>query len=96
MKKQSELKTLASAWVRSLNKVVLNWELIQGCSSDEFDSLTHKLIGHLTKGGEKEKIRNILESELVMRYGLSPTEVELEQFTIAVVEWWSREKMTMV
>jgi hypothetical protein len=92
MKDDSELKGLVSSWERELNKIILNWDLIPGSSKDEFDSLTHKLISHLTKGVKKDKIRDILESELITRYGLSPTEIELEQFAIEINDWWNQNK----
>ena len=63
--------------MRILNKIILAWNLIPGSPNDEFDLLTHKLIGHLTKGAKAEKIYELLEGELIYRYGLSPTAGEL-------------------
>jgi hypothetical protein len=92
MKDNSELKDLANSWERDLNKIISKWDLIPGLPGDEFDSLTHKLISHLTRGTTKEKIFGILESELITRYGLSPTEVELETFAIEITDWWNYKK----
>jgi hypothetical protein len=92
MKDNSELKRLVNSWERALNKIIVNWELIPGSPLDEFDSLTHKLISHLTKGAKKEKIYEILESELITNYGLSPAEIELEEFAIEINDWWEQSK----
>lgn len=92
MKDNSKLKDLVSSWERDLNKIIVKWNLIPGAPKDEFDSLTHKLISHLTKEAEKEKIYDILESELIVRYGLSPTDIELEQFTMEVTDWWDSKR----
>ncbi len=92
MKDNSELKGLVNSWEKDLNKIILNRDLIPGSPKDEFDSLTHKLISHLTKGAKKEKIHDILESELISRYGLSPTEIDLEQFAIEITDWWNYNK----
>jgi hypothetical protein len=92
MRDNSKLKDLVKSWERDLNKIIVNWDLIPGSSKDEFDSLAHKLIGHLTRGTDKEKIYNILESELIVRYGLSPTETELTQFTNEISDWWDYKK----
>jgi hypothetical protein len=89
MKDSSELKDLVNSWEVDLNKIILNWDLIPGSPKDEFDSLTKKLIGHLTRGAKKEKIYDVLNSELVVHYGLSPNEIELEQFTTEITNWWN-------
>lgn len=89
MKDNSELKNLIKSWERDLNKVIVKWDLIPGSPKDEFDALTHKLISHLTKGADQAKIYAILESELIVRYGLSPTESELAQFAVEITEWWN-------
>jgi hypothetical protein len=89
MKDNSEIKGIVNSWERDLNKIILKWDLIPGSPNEEFTSLTHKLIGHLTRGAHDEKIYDILKSELVVRYGLSPTEIELEQFTNEIIELWS-------
>ena len=92
MRDNSKLKDLVKSWERDLNKIIVNWDLIPGSPKDEFDSLTDKVIGHLTKGTDKEKIYDILESELIIRYGLSPSEIELEQFTTEIIDWWDHKK----
>ena len=92
MKDNSELKDLVRSWESDLNKIIANWNLIPGSPKDEFESLTHKLISHLTKETTKEKIHDILKSELIVGYGLSPTEIELELFAIEIMDWWNYRK----
>jgi hypothetical protein len=89
MKHKPGLKGLVNSWERDLNKIIVNWDLIPGSPKDEFDSLAHKLISHLTRGAKKEKIHDVLKSELIVSYGLSPTEMELQQFTIEINDWWN-------
>lgn len=87
-----ELKGLVEAWKGELNKIVVNCNLIPGSPKDEFDLLNNKLIGHLIKGAKEEKVHEVLESELIVRYGLTPSEAELKQFTNEVINWWNRIK----
>jgi hypothetical protein len=86
MQDSSELKALVKSWEVDLNKIIVSWDLIPGLARDEFDALTQKLIGHLTSGAKKEKIYDVLNSELAVLYGLSPAEIELELFTNAIIE----------
>ncbi|PZR37606.1 MAG: hypothetical protein DI538_12140 [Azospira oryzae] len=92
MKDNSELKSLVNSWVKELNKIIIKWALIPGAPTDEFASLTHKLIGYLTKGGTNDQIHDILKSELIIHYGLSPVETELEQFTQEIIYWWNSKQ----
>jgi hypothetical protein len=88
MENNSNLKKQVAEWERGLRKVINNWNLIPDAPIDEFDSLNNKIIGHLTKGADKQKIFNILSGELISNYGLSPNEDEFEQFTNEVINWW--------
>ena len=92
MKDNSELRARVSSWEQGLTKIIANWNLIPGCAKDEFDPLMHKVIGHLTKGATKDKIHDVLESELTVRYGLSPNEFDLEQWAIEIIDWWNVRK----
>ena len=92
MKNNSSFKKQVADWKQGLRKLINNWDLIPGTAIDEFDSLNNKLISHLTRGAAKQKIFNILSSELITRYGLSPNEDELEQFTNEVIDWWEHNR----
>jgi hypothetical protein len=92
MKNNSSLKKQIAEWEQGLRKLINNWDLIPGSPMDEFDSLNNKLISHLTKGADKPKIFNIISSELISNYGLSPAEDEFEQFTNEIIDWWEHNR----
>ena len=78
-------------WEKDLRKLINNWELIPGAPSDEFDALNHKLISHLTKGSENDKIFNVLKSELISNYGLSPADDDIQLLTKEIRNWWENQ-----
>ena len=71
-----------------MNRLFRDWELISGCSQDEFDHLSNQLLSHLSKGADKIKVFNITRSELISRYGLSPSDEEIQQIVVEVFELW--------
>ena len=79
-------------WEKDLRKLINSWGLIPGAPSDEFDALNHKILGHLTKGSDNEKLFNVLRSELIINYGLSPTDKDISEITEQVLNWWIRYK----
>lgn len=81
-------KKLVQSWERNLRQLINNWNLIPGSPKDEFDLLNHKLISLLTKGADTQKIYNVLRSELITYYGLSPSAIELRKFANDVFNWW--------
>jgi hypothetical protein len=87
MKEKRELKAMVNTWRAELNKIIVGWNLLPG-PLDEFDALTHRLIGHLTRGADQDKIYDLLESELIVRYGLDPTTADLEEFAHEIHDWW--------
>jgi hypothetical protein len=91
MSDKENLQKVVQGWLSELNRIVANWGLIPGAPKDAFSSLGHKLIAHLTRDASEAKIVEILESELIARYGLSPTEIELEQFAAEIVNWWDKK-----
>lgn len=93
MRDKQELKGLIHIWQLELNKIISGWHLLHG-AHDEFDALIQKLIGHLTRGADKDKIHDLLESELIVRYGLDPTTGDLDKFAHEINDWWidSRSK----
>ena len=78
-------------WEKDLRKLINIWELIPGAPSDEFDALNHKILDHLTKGADNEKIFNVLKSELITYYGLSPTDKDIYKFTEEIRKWWHNQ-----
>lgn len=75
-----------------LNRLFRNWELIPDCPLDEFDHLSNQLLSHLWQGADKTKTFNIIRSELISRYGLSPSDEEAQQIADEVFELWEIRK----
>ena len=43
-------------WEKELRKLINNWDFIPDAPSDEFDDLNHRILSHLNKGADKEKL----------------------------------------
>jgi len=72
-----------------LRKIINSFDLIPNAPSDEFDTLNHKLLRQLDKEVDKEKIGKILESELIVTYGLYDNELDTSIIVDTVVDWWN-------
>lgn len=66
---------------KDLRKLINTWDLIPGAPSDEFDALNHKILSHLTKGSDNEKLFDVLRSELITYYVLDPVDSDIYQLT---------------
>ncbi|HMQ49523.1 MAG TPA: hypothetical protein PKA00_11675 [Saprospiraceae bacterium] len=78
-------------WEKDLRKLINSWDLIHGAPSDEFDALNHKILSHLTKGVDKEKLFRVLKSELIIYYGLDPIDNDIHQLTEEIINWWNNQ-----
>ena len=78
-------------WEKDLRKLINNWDLIPGAPSDEFDALNHKILSHLTKGADKDKLFRVLKSELITYYGLDPVDNDVHQLTDEIIDWWNNQ-----
>lgn len=72
-----------------LRKIFNSWELISGSPKDEFDSLNHQVLSHLYKGADFEKVTRVLNSELIVTYGLSINTQDAEKIATEIMEWWN-------
>ena len=88
-----ELHIKVSSWKKELGKIVYNWNLLPGASTNQFDKLVDKLISHLTNGSTTDKIKDVLLSELMVRYGLDVSEESCYEYSLELNEWWE-EKTT--
>jgi hypothetical protein len=86
---KSDLLNRYNEQLAELRKVVKNWNLIPGSPIDEFDALCNKVISHLYIGTDEEQIRGVIESELLVRYGLRSNEFDSERLAAAVMSWWN-------
>jgi hypothetical protein len=75
-----------------LRKIINSWNLIPGAPNDEFDYLNHKILSQLYKNPEFEKINNILQSELIVYYGLFKNEFDATPLVSEIIEWWDLKK----
>ncbi|HEX8545623.1 MAG TPA: hypothetical protein VF691_01600 [Cytophagaceae bacterium] len=71
-----------------LRKIVNGWNLIPGYPKDGFDTLNHKILSHLYKGADFEKIKRVLESDLTVIYGLTLESSDIERLTQDIITWW--------
>jgi hypothetical protein len=85
------MKTPFYYWQKDLRKLINKWDLISGAPADEFDSLNHKILSHLNRGADKGEVFNVLRSELISYYGLSPTDNDVEQITEEIFAWWAKQ-----
>ncbi len=72
-----------------LRKIINSYDLIPHAPYDEFDVLNHKILSNLYKGADFEKIKRVMDSELISYYGLFPNEVEIEKLASEIIVWWN-------
>lgn len=72
-----------------LSKLIKSWNLIKVISRSEFDKLTKKILSNLNERQTEIKIKQIIESELCVNYGLYKTEFDSNQLTKEVMTWWN-------
>lgn len=72
-----------------LRKIVNSRNLIPGAPNDEFDHLSYKLLSQLYKEVNIGKINNILQSELIVHYGLFENEFDASHLVIEIIDWWN-------
>lgn len=86
---KKDLKRIYDGNFSQLRKIINSWNLISGSPVDEFDSLNNKILSHLYKNGDAQKIDRILQSELVVTYGLFNNEFDSEIFVKQIMNWWN-------
>lgn len=74
--------------VSQLNKLFYEINLCKDTSQNEYKRLSEKVLIQLEKGIECEKMKLILESELIVGYGLFNHEFDSEQLTNTIFNWW--------
>lgn len=72
-----------------LSKLIYSWNLINGVSRNKFDKLTDKILSKLYEEQSEIKIKQLLESELCVTYGLYNSEFDSEQLAKEVITWWN-------
>lgn len=74
-----------------LDKLIRSWELYGWTPRGEFQDLSSKLIGHLYRGSDEEKLSRVLYSELVTNYGLDMTEFDANELMKELMNWWNEQ-----
>ena len=87
--KQKEVLKEYNIYLRNLNAIICDWNLIPRSPSDEFGHLANLVLGQLWKGAKESKIKRIIKDEIIVTYGLDCEDEEAESFTQEIVEWWS-------
>jgi hypothetical protein len=85
---KKELTREYNGRLSELRKIINSFDLISGVPSDEFDHLNHKLLSQLYKEIDTKKIKNILESELVIHYGLFENDFDAVSIVDKILNWW--------
>ncbi|WP_298136935.1 hypothetical protein [Flavobacterium sp.] len=84
-----EIKKKFDGELSELRKIINSWKLIKGSPNDEFDNLNHKILSQLYKNSDCDKIDRILQSELVVCYGLYKNEFDSEELVKEIMFWWN-------
>jgi hypothetical protein len=86
---KSEWKREFKFQEQEIRKIINSWNLIPGSPADEFDALSHVLLSHLGRKSDREKIENVIYSELITKYGLDVEHTQAQEFATQVLEWWN-------
>lgn len=74
-----------------MRKIINSWNFIPGAPTDEFGDISNKILSHLYKNSDFEKITRVISSELTVNYGLYTTEFDSEKLTNEIFEWWENK-----
>ena len=74
--------------LNDLNKFFYSMNLIKSTDKNSFYKLADKILKHLETGSDENKLKNIIESELCVTYGLYSNEFDSEQLSNDVLKWW--------
>lgn len=74
--------------LRELRRIINSYNLIVNTSSDNFDSLSNKILSCLYKDTNFDKVKSILDSELCITYGLFITEFNSDEIAQEIIKWW--------
>ena len=88
---KTELKTKYNVDFSELRKVINSWNLIPGSPNDEFDHLNDKILNQFYKNPKRDKILRILESYLVVYYGLYCDKFNGEEFADGIIQGWNNK-----
>jgi len=73
--------------IKELSKLIYNWNLINVTSKSQLDSFSKKLLNAISKEENSEKIRQIIERELCVTYGLYSNEFDSNILAKQIMLW---------
>lgn len=71
-----------------LKKLIYSMNLMAAFSKNILDPLTEKVLQQLEKEINFEKLKEIIEYELCVTYGLYLDEFNSEEIASAIMNWW--------
>ena len=86
---RQEIKNEYNGYFVELRKIINSWNLLPNSSNKAFDSLNNKILDYLYKNADKDKIEKVLESELIISYGLFRQEIKVEKYSCEIMNWWN-------
>ncbi len=84
------MKLLDQHNINALSKIIYQTNIMPSGKSDSFKKLSEKLILDLQNGYELEKIKRVISSELIVTYGLSVNENDVEEISELVCSWYDK------
>lgn len=76
--------------IRELSKLIKNWNLVDVSSSWQLNEFSKKILNRLYEGENAFKIKRIIESELIITYGLFIQDFDADLLTKQVMLWWNK------
>ncbi|MET3538269.1 hypothetical protein [Chryseobacterium limigenitum] len=73
-----------------LKKLIVSMNLIPSLPKNQFDLLTERILKQLEKGSDYDQIKQIIENELIVTYGLYRQEFNSEKITDDIFDWWEK------
>lgn len=73
-----------------LKKLIVSMNLIPSLPKNQFDLLTERILKQLEKGSDYDQIKQIIENELIVTYGLYRQEFNSEKITDNIFDWWKK------
>ncbi|SEW32487.1 hypothetical protein SAMN05421841_2301 [Chryseobacterium wanjuense] len=73
-----------------LKKIIVSMNLIPALSKDQFDLLAEKILKQLENNSDYDKVKQIVENELTVTYGLCRQEFDSGKITDAFFDWWAK------
>ncbi|MGU3373879.1 hypothetical protein [Chryseobacterium sp. M5A1_1a] len=71
-----------------LKTLIVSMNLMPGVSKSNFDHLAERLLQLLEKGADQSRLKDVIESDLCVSYGLYRSEFNSEKIARDIFDWW--------